>query len=209
MPSKGWCRRRGSKPHGFIGHWILSPARLPIPPHRHGDNHRLSIYHSSRKRPGHVHDPGQSARHYSPRDFANASAQLENLRRPARLPTKSEEGRSAGGDALRCVWFERWKWVADAEILAGKVCFWRCSHRPCPRAVVGPLARRWQTRAGPQVAAGTSVWMRGLGWRLFLRCQSGRDFLALGLKRCCSKRKIAAERRRARLRAATGWRTRQ
>jgi hypothetical protein len=33
-PQEKWCRRRGSNPHGFKGHRILSPARLPIPPHR-------------------------------------------------------------------------------------------------------------------------------------------------------------------------------
>ena len=43
----------------------------------------------------------------------------------ARLPTKSEEGRSSGGSALNGVWFEDWKRVAAAEILAGKGCFWR------------------------------------------------------------------------------------
>ena len=26
------CPKRESNPHGFKGHWILSPARLPIPP---------------------------------------------------------------------------------------------------------------------------------------------------------------------------------
>ena len=44
-----WCRRRGSNPHGFRGHWILSPARLPIPPHRHDvffDDKRRRIYAS-------------------------------------------------------------------------------------------------------------------------------------------------------------------
>src|SRR5215210_2762903 len=28
------CRRRGSNPHGAEPHWILSPARLPVPPLR-------------------------------------------------------------------------------------------------------------------------------------------------------------------------------
>ena len=30
-----WCRRRDLNPHGLLGHWILSPARLPISPLRH------------------------------------------------------------------------------------------------------------------------------------------------------------------------------
>ena len=29
-----WSRRRGSNPHGTKYHWILSPARLPVPPLR-------------------------------------------------------------------------------------------------------------------------------------------------------------------------------
>lgn len=29
------CRWGESNPHSVIGNWILSPARLPIPPHRH------------------------------------------------------------------------------------------------------------------------------------------------------------------------------
>ena len=36
-PSDGRCRRRGSNPHGAKPHWILSPARLPVPPLRRGD----------------------------------------------------------------------------------------------------------------------------------------------------------------------------
>ena len=31
-----WSRRRGSNPHGTKYHWILSPARLPVPPLRGG-----------------------------------------------------------------------------------------------------------------------------------------------------------------------------
>src|SRR5215469_15776153 len=31
---KEWSRRRGSNPHGTKYHWILSPARLPVPPLR-------------------------------------------------------------------------------------------------------------------------------------------------------------------------------
>ena len=30
------CPERGSNPHVFKGHWILSPARLPIPPSGQG-----------------------------------------------------------------------------------------------------------------------------------------------------------------------------
>ncbi len=30
----GWSRRRESNPHGTKYHWILSPARLPVPPLR-------------------------------------------------------------------------------------------------------------------------------------------------------------------------------
>src|SRR5260370_36738851 len=32
--SLAWSRRRGSNPHGTKYHWILSPARLPVPPLR-------------------------------------------------------------------------------------------------------------------------------------------------------------------------------
>jgi hypothetical protein len=38
-----WCERGGSNPHGFL-HWILSPARLPVPP--------LSPWEKERGRPG-------------------------------------------------------------------------------------------------------------------------------------------------------------
>ena len=44
--------------------------------------------------------------------------------------------------------------------------------------------------------------MRGEGWRRFLRCQSGRDFLPSRFLRWSSKRKIETERMRERLRAA-------
>src|SRR5213076_2216115 len=30
-PTENWCERRDSNSHGFP-HWILSPARLPVPP---------------------------------------------------------------------------------------------------------------------------------------------------------------------------------
>jgi hypothetical protein len=30
------CRERDSNSHAFVGRWILSPLRLPIPPSRHG-----------------------------------------------------------------------------------------------------------------------------------------------------------------------------
>src|SRR5256885_8100105 len=30
-PKENWCERRDSNSHGFP-HWILSPARLPVPP---------------------------------------------------------------------------------------------------------------------------------------------------------------------------------
>jgi hypothetical protein len=30
------CRRGESNPHGLKAHWILSPARLPVSPLRHG-----------------------------------------------------------------------------------------------------------------------------------------------------------------------------
>ena len=33
------CPKRESNPHGFKGHWILSPARLPIPPSGQGWAH--------------------------------------------------------------------------------------------------------------------------------------------------------------------------
>ena len=39
-----WSRRRGSNPHGTKYHWILSPARLPVPPLRGND----SNYHARR-----------------------------------------------------------------------------------------------------------------------------------------------------------------
>ncbi len=29
------CRERDSNSHAFVGRWILSPLRLPIPPSRH------------------------------------------------------------------------------------------------------------------------------------------------------------------------------
>src|SRR5216683_2710845 len=45
----GWSRRRGSNPHGTKYHWILSPARLPVPPLR-GNN---SNYHARRSHSRH------------------------------------------------------------------------------------------------------------------------------------------------------------
>ena len=36
------CPKRESNPHGFKGHWILSPARLPIPPSGLGGVQRYS-----------------------------------------------------------------------------------------------------------------------------------------------------------------------
>ena len=38
-----WCRRWDSNPHALSGHPILSRARLPVPPHRHGVVSRDSI----------------------------------------------------------------------------------------------------------------------------------------------------------------------
>ncbi len=34
LNERKWSRRRGSNPHGTKYHWILSPARLPVPPLR-------------------------------------------------------------------------------------------------------------------------------------------------------------------------------
>ena len=37
------CPERGSNPHVFKGHWILSPARLPIPPSGQVSNYLLGL----------------------------------------------------------------------------------------------------------------------------------------------------------------------
>ena len=53
----------------------------------------------------------------------------------------------------------------------------------------------------------TSSLIKALGLRMFLRCQSGKDFLAPGLDLWSSKRKIAPDLRIERFRAATVFRT--
>ena len=42
-PVSIWCERRDSNPHGFP-HWILSPARLPVPPLSHSNHQSLVPY---------------------------------------------------------------------------------------------------------------------------------------------------------------------
>src|SRR5229473_4479132 len=43
----GWSRRRESNPHGTKYHWILSPARLPVPPLRvKNSNYHARCSHS-------------------------------------------------------------------------------------------------------------------------------------------------------------------
>ena len=53
----------------------------------------------------------------------------------------------------------------------------------------------------------TSSLINALGLRMFLRCQSGREFLAKRPDLWCSKRKMAPDRMRDRFRAATVLRT--
>ena len=43
------CRRRGSNPHGAKPHWILSPARLPVPPLRRRAMIAPTVLEPSRK----------------------------------------------------------------------------------------------------------------------------------------------------------------
>ena len=53
----------------------------------------------------------------------------------------------------------------------------------------------------------TSRLISALGLRMFLRCQSGRDFLVSGPDLCSSKRKMAPDLKIDRFRAATVFRT--
>src|SRR5260221_14094239 len=70
----GWSRRRGSNPHGTKYHWILSPARLPVPPLR-----AFSYKHSTR------FPLAQPSRRYSLFVFRISARFLNSSQRTAKL----------------------------------------------------------------------------------------------------------------------------
>src|SRR4029077_3169440 len=64
LGGKNWSRRRGSNPHGTKYHWILSPARLPVPPLR-----AFFYQHNTRAAPA---QPLSELRPTHYRNFSNA-----------------------------------------------------------------------------------------------------------------------------------------